>query len=196
MKPFPSRYCPGMGHEELLGAYRRAQSRAEASARVAGERLAAVVTRLLADGCSVREVAALTGVGKSTVARLAHAGGDPVEVDPEQYRAALEASVAICGDVASAENRQLLRARRLDAPQSCAVAEQLAREVLAVVHPGLEVSTGVLMVASVQVARDPDTAYAIAGYDGDVNLAAKISSARGRAAYCRADWVDDADPLF
>lgn len=183
--------------QERLEQYRRARARAEASERVASERLKEAVDSLLAEGHSVREVAALTGVGKSTVARLAAAeDGIKCAVDSEQYTAALEASEAVCVDVGSAESRQLLRARRLELLGSRAVAELLAREVLAVVHPTAEVTAGVLMVATVQVARDPETAYVIAGYEGDKDRIAKISSARGRAVYCRADWVDDADPLF
>lgn len=186
-----------MGQVASVEAYRRARARAEASEAVASERLSAVVAQMAGEGLSVRAIAAATGVPKSTIGRLVR--GDKISrgaVDPVEYAAAVASSTVPAGEIDSAEARELLRRWRLESVESLVIAEQLAREVLAVVHPGLQVTAGVLMVAAVQVARDPETAYVVAGYGSAGDRQAKISSARGRAIYCRADWVDDADPLF
>lgn len=48
-------------------------------------------------------------------------------------------------------------------------------------------------VAMVQVARDPEAAYVLAGCDPipeDPERQAVIRTSRARAAYARADWID------
>lgn len=64
---------------------------------------------------------------------------------------------------------------------------------LAVVHPEVKVTPGRFMVAMVQVARDPDAACVLAGYDPipeDPERQTVIRTSRARAAYARADWID------
>ncbi len=108
-------------------------------------------------------------------------------------RAQREQAGDVAVDVATPASRALLGAAGLDTPESLRIAEQLAGEVLARLHPGLSHTPGRLMVATVQVARDPAAAYVLAGYDPmpeNPDRAIAIRTARERAAYARADWLD------
>jgi hypothetical protein len=174
------------------------------------------VFALVASGVRVRAIAAELNLTPATVGRIRKrlgfaAPGQPISVatlPPAEHRdellRAIQAAWMPTTDptpppLDSERGRSLLRTAGLDTPASCVLAEQLARQVLDILHPGVEVTPGRLMVAMVQVARDPDGAYALAGYDPmptDPSREAALRTARSRAAYVRADWIDfrDYDP--
>jgi hypothetical protein len=145
-----------------------------------------------------RAIATATGLSKSNVNRLLRSGRRSLTFSGEDYEPVTEAASTAWGmpprpvvaeaspSVAGAEERRLLRVAGLDTPESLRVAVQLAREVLAELHPKADVTEGMLIVATVQVARDPDAAYILAGYDPMPEGRADLRTARERGTYTRA----------